>query len=144
MAIIEERTQASEAAAWAHFSTEYERKVFSVTTFAPKRELLLRQMRPGLVLELGCGPLGLLVRDASTRVAGVQLAVKKCVREFGISRARRDTELSGLFAGLIYQEIVRTEVNRRTLRRIPARLQHQQADQRLPLACVQLDNHIAV
>lgn len=51
------------ADAWKAVSRGYETKVFSVTSFAAKRERILREVVPGVVVDLGCGPLGLMPRE---------------------------------------------------------------------------------
>ena len=50
---------------WTQFSDRYDATVVSVTSFADKRAQILRDMKPGLVLDAGCGPLGLMLRDVS-------------------------------------------------------------------------------
>lgn len=53
----------ADARRWAQFSEAYEQKVVSLTSFERMRGLLLREMAPGVSVDLGCGPLGLLARD---------------------------------------------------------------------------------
>jgi SAM-dependent methyltransferase len=48
---------------WRPFSEGYESKVFSVTTFDEKRRRIVREITPGIVVDAGCGPLGLVLRD---------------------------------------------------------------------------------
>jgi SAM-dependent methyltransferase len=48
---------------WSRFSSDYKSIVFSPTSFATQREQILRHVVPGIVAELGCGPLGLLLQD---------------------------------------------------------------------------------
>lgn len=45
------------------FSRDYERKVFSVTSFAERRARIAREVGPGVAVDLGCGPTGLLLKD---------------------------------------------------------------------------------
>lgn len=52
-------------ASWRDFSKDYESKVLSVTSFAAKRQQILDDVLPGVILDLGCGPLGLLLRALS-------------------------------------------------------------------------------
>ncbi len=53
----------ADAGRWAQFSEAYEQKVISFTSFQRMRGLLLREMAPGVSVDLGCGPLGLLACD---------------------------------------------------------------------------------
>jgi len=59
---------------WKEFSERYESKVFSVTSFPARRQKILRGVLPGIVADLGCGPLGLMLREicglANTVVIG--------------------------------------------------------------------------
>jgi SAM-dependent methyltransferase len=48
---------------WNDIAREYEAKVFSVTSFPAKREQVLQAVSSGLVVDLGCGPLGLMIRE---------------------------------------------------------------------------------
>ncbi len=41
----------------------YEQRVISLTSLESTRRLLVREARAGLVVDLGCGPVGLLIRD---------------------------------------------------------------------------------
>jgi SAM-dependent methyltransferase len=48
---------------WRAFSRDYEDLVFSVTSFVAQRQRILSQVVPGVVADIGCGPLGHLLRD---------------------------------------------------------------------------------
>jgi SAM-dependent methyltransferase len=48
---------------WKEFTQSYGSRVFSVTSFGPKRRMIVRSVIPGVVVDLGCGPLGFLLRD---------------------------------------------------------------------------------
>jgi SAM-dependent methyltransferase len=48
---------------WKTFSHDYETLVFSVTSFAAQRQMILRNVVSGVVADIGCGPLGHLLRD---------------------------------------------------------------------------------
>jgi SAM-dependent methyltransferase len=46
---------------WAQFSQNYEHKVTSVTSFPARRQRIAREVRPGIAVDLGCGPTGRLL-----------------------------------------------------------------------------------
>jgi ubiquinone/menaquinone biosynthesis C-methylase UbiE len=48
---------------WKQFAREYQSKVFSVTSFVAKRQQILQHVSEGIVVDLGCGPLGVMLRD---------------------------------------------------------------------------------
>lgn len=52
-----------EADCWRKFSYDYDRQVFSLTSFPPRREQLLSKLTPGAVLNIGCGSADYLNRD---------------------------------------------------------------------------------
>jgi len=54
---------AREMRVWSEYSRDYESKVFSITSFAKRRRALLQRVLPGIVIEMGCGPLGLMLND---------------------------------------------------------------------------------
>jgi ubiquinone/menaquinone biosynthesis C-methylase UbiE len=66
------------AEAWRSFSLEYEAKVFSLTSFAARRERILREVVPGVVVDAGCGPLGLMLREIArlpaTQAVGIDFS----------------------------------------------------------------------
>ena len=48
---------------WKDLSRDYEKQVFSVTSFPARRKRIVREVATGLVVDLGCGPLGLMLRE---------------------------------------------------------------------------------
>lgn len=48
---------------WRDVSHDYEKKVFSVTSFPARRKRIAREIAAGTVLDMGCGPLGLMLRE---------------------------------------------------------------------------------
>lgn len=54
---------------WRQFSRSYDAKVLSVTSFPDKRRQILEGVTPGVVLDAGCGPLGLLLSALADRLA---------------------------------------------------------------------------
>jgi SAM-dependent methyltransferase len=67
-----DRRPRAEASVWEPFSVGYEQRVISLTSLESTRRLLVREAQPGLVVDLGCGPVGLLHRDLAS-VAGVRV-----------------------------------------------------------------------
>lgn len=53
----------NESRVWEPFSIGYTEKVFCVSMFSAKRERILAAIRPGRVLDMGCGPVTFLLRD---------------------------------------------------------------------------------
>ena len=78
------------AEAWKPFSLEYEAKVFSLTSFSAPRKRILREVVPGVVVDVGCGPLGLMLREIArlpgTRAVGSDFGCEM------IAESRRRTE----------------------------------------------------
>jgi SAM-dependent methyltransferase len=53
----------TDAARWSEFSHDYDRKVLSVTSFRAKRDKILEPLKAGVILDAGCGPMGLLLTE---------------------------------------------------------------------------------
>jgi hypothetical protein len=82
-----------------------------------------------------------LVKPLNSFWADVQKLLGELFKRTGCAGA--DAELLGLLAGLRDQEVVRAKVDYRPLARIESRLEHEQADQRLALSRVELDDDVA-
>jgi ubiquinone/menaquinone biosynthesis C-methylase UbiE len=80
----------SAAEVWKPFSRQYETKVISLTSFAARRQRILREVVPGMVVDAGCGPLGLMLREIArlrgTRVVGSDFSCEM------IAESRRRSE----------------------------------------------------
>ncbi len=59
------------ASRWSKVSQDYEHVEFSFTSFAEKRDLVVNAIKPSFVAELGCGSLGLLLKNISSK-PGIQ------------------------------------------------------------------------
>jgi SAM-dependent methyltransferase len=66
----------------------YEQRVISLTSLESTRRLLVREARPGLVVDLGCGPVGLLERDLASVVGTGVVASDFSMAMIRQSRAR--------------------------------------------------------
>lgn len=103
-----------QAELWRPFSRDFEVRVFSFTSFASKRQLLVQSARPGRILDVGCGPLGLLLRDLASlgaEVIGADWSVDmllECRRQLDARRVRliaadnRCLPLASATAGTIF------------------------------------------
>src|ERR1700675_182348 len=63
---------------WEAFSRDYEALVFSVTSFAAQRQRILNHLVPGVVADIGCGPLGLLLHDIALLPSTLALGSDFC------------------------------------------------------------------
>lgn len=52
---------------WEKFSESYKYKVFCVTSSPSKTKKILRQIKPGAILDLGCGPVTFLLKELLKR-----------------------------------------------------------------------------
>src|ERR1035441_10323560 len=90
--IADNRNILAAAKTWKDLSHDYEKQVFSVTSFPARRKRILQEVAAGVVVDLGCGPLGLILRDIAalpgTRAVGSAFCFEM------ISESRRHT--SGL------------------------------------------------
>ena len=75
---------------WKDVSRDYEKKVFSVTSFPARRKRIAREVTAGTVLDMGCGPLGLMLREIVAIPDTKALGSDFC-REM-ISESRRRTK----------------------------------------------------
>ena len=79
---------------WTQFVRDYETKVFSVTSFDAKRKKIRQSVKPGVVADLGCGPLGLMLRELAqlpqTFAVGTDFCLamitesRQCTEKFGV------------------------------------------------------------
>ncbi len=67
-----DRSRSAEAAAWEPFSAGYEQTVISFTSLERTRNLLISETKLGLVVDIGCGPVGDLTR-ALASITGVRV-----------------------------------------------------------------------
>jgi SAM-dependent methyltransferase len=65
-------TPSSPAKAWDQFLVDYPEKVFTTIQFAQIRQRIIAAVRPGRVLDMGCGPMPWLLRDLS-EIPGIEL-----------------------------------------------------------------------
>jgi ubiquinone/menaquinone biosynthesis C-methylase UbiE len=75
---------------WKDVSRDYEKKVFSVTSFPARRKRIAREVTAGTVLDMGCGPLCLMLREIVAIPDTKALGSDFC-REM-ISESRRRTK----------------------------------------------------
>lgn len=61
------QSSSSQAEIWGKFSEDYSSKVFAPTIFPERRARILRDALSGLVVDLGCGALGLILSDIARR-----------------------------------------------------------------------------
>lgn len=73
---------------WRPLSRDYESKVLSITSFAMHRARMLQPLRPGIVIDAGCGPLGLLLRDVATIPHTIPIGMDFCDEMVVESRSR--------------------------------------------------------
>jgi ubiquinone/menaquinone biosynthesis C-methylase UbiE len=82
---------ASAAAPWKQFSRDYERQVMSVTSFPGMRARVLDAVRDaadGVVVDAGCGPLGLLLREIAEWPGATPIGADFCLDMLVASRER--------------------------------------------------------
>lgn len=79
-----------EISRWSKISHDYARHEFSYTSFSNKRDLIVNAIQPGLIVELGCGSLGLLLRDISQQIGGHIIAC-----DFSVEMIRETREKLG-------------------------------------------------
>jgi ubiquinone/menaquinone biosynthesis C-methylase UbiE len=84
---------------WKDFSQDYDLKVLSVTSFPKRRQQIMREVTPGVVADLGCGPLGLILRDIcrlpETFAIGTDFCYEMLVES---SRHTRDCDVAYVLA----------------------------------------------
>lgn len=76
---------------WAQFSENYEHRVFSATAFLAQRQRIAREVVPGHVVDLGCGPTGWLLSHVSAMRDVFAIGLDSCGEMIVESRKKTAT-----------------------------------------------------
>jgi SAM-dependent methyltransferase len=84
------KAEADTIRSWEELSHLYESKVFSVTSFRERRQRILREIVPGAVADVGCGPLGLMLSEICRLPKTIAIGSDSCLEM--IVQSRNKTE----------------------------------------------------